>query len=469
MPSLLELSNEILYEIIERIHPDDIISFSLSRLHLHRLAEKAVALHLQRKRIYENVLLHGCHRHEDNAHPLKLMQEMYMDWRVGEYIKCLTFECCHHPNGVDDAHEEEDANDIKTFEVEKRVDDTICQTTMQAIQGYIKEKVVQLGFIPQTTYPYGFNVRKACQDAETGTREAMLALLFFFVPNLEDICLARSTRSTWHVQEAIRSISSQKLQQNPRAQKVLKNLSQVRFLGYDNDEDLYSDERGEDVEVFMSFAALPSMRTMLGDFVAGTDEPADVWPFAPHTSNVTEIILRNSAVEAGYLKELLAGIKSLKRFTYDHNNSLTDAGAMETLGIIEALHDHAKHSLEYLALTGTWDPHGGRSEIQPCSGLLREFETLKEFVLHSSVYIQYAVMIGNLVDLLPPSVETVQLLGADVPQNLIGRLKDFFEQKQQRLPRLKKLVLGRSHRHGPAVWERRLRERLEEIGVELVT
>lgn len=53
MPSLLELTNEIPYEIIDQIHPDDTINFSFSRLHCHRLAKDAVSLHLQRKRIYK--------------------------------------------------------------------------------------------------------------------------------------------------------------------------------------------------------------------------------------------------------------------------------------------------------------------------------------------------------------------------------------------------------------------------------
>ncbi|CAF9909910.1 MAG: hypothetical protein ALECFALPRED_006106 [Alectoria fallacina] len=511
MPALFDLPNELLDKIVDQVHPDDIINFSLSRRQIQVLAKNAVSLHLQRKKTYEDIVLHGCHRHENNAHPLRLIRDICMDWRIGEYPKYLTFECCHHPNRYDDAIEDEDKEDTKEYEIVQREDDIFCQTTMQAIQGYIEERATDLGFsklnrtyLGQSynnvgTYLGEFDVSAYCSAAKGGNetheginrtrggiREAMLALLLFFIPNLEAICLARSTWGIWHLEEAIEWISFQTLQRSLSVRKPLMNLSQVRFLGYDDDELLYADGQGENFGNFMSFASLPSMRTIYGDFVEGGDIAEGIWKFAPHTSNVTEIILQHSAVKAEYLTELLVGIKALERFTYDYNENLDSGPGAEIHKLIGTLLEHAKHSLEYLAFTGSFGLRDGVSDIHPCKGSLKDFRVLKEVVLDSYVYVDSdsaypesnpgdsscgddPYIIRHLVNLMPSSIETIHLVGVRGTRHVSGLLKNLLEQKGLRLPKFSKLIIGRTHDSPGGEWGRALWAKCEQAGVTLNT
>ena len=499
MSQLLDLPNEVLDKIVDQIHPDDIINFSLCRKEIHHLAKDAVSLHLHRERLYKIVTLHGCHRHENNSHPLRLIRDICMDWRTGEYTKLLVFQCCHHPNRPGDAIDHEDVEDTKRFEIEKSKDDAICQKTMQDIQGYIEEKFRESGFSTLNRTYVGtfdpederdrssFDVREACIAAKEGNRDAMLALLLFLIPNIEGICLAQSTRGNFFQEEAINSIcfQDQNLQRSPSARKPLMKLSLVRFLGYDKDI-LYANDEGENFERFLPFAALSSMRTIVGDFVKGQDTARSVRLFPPHTSNVNQIELRRSAVKAEYLAKLMAGVKALKGFYYDYNENLDGGGAMEIHKIIGTLLEHAKDSLEMLGITGRCDLRNGEGDIHPCRGSLRDFEVLKKVMLNSYVYVEHAsdddsvynpdeishaenhgLIIRHLVDVLPPSIEVIQLVGVDVLKHAEGLLGNLFEQKQLRLPKLRELIIRANQYYPGSGWEKGLRERCEKVGVAL--
>lgn len=497
MPQLLTLPNELLDKIVDQVHPNDIINFSLVCKPIRDLAKTAVSLHLQRKRTYEVILLHGCYRHTPDQHPLALIRAICMDWRVAEYPKFLKFRCCHFPGHPENGLEEDYTEDAKRYEVEKTKDDIYVEETMGVIQDYIEEKVLGLG-VPKSirSGQHGLRVKipiaarldveGACSEVNEGDRYAMLALLLLFIPNLEAICLAESTWGlvTERLECAIRWMAEKNLQGSPRARKFLLKLSQVSFLGSTNANE------GEDFEAFSAFAALPSVRKLHGTFVEGYDEAEWTWVLPHHISNVTEITLLRSAVKAKYLAELLVGIKALKRFTYDHREELNDPqNGMEAHKMVGTLLEHAKHSLEYLALTNRdklSEFHEVRDEehdIHPCNGSLRDFEVLKEVVLDSWIYVDsfpcdgsnpdtemevdHCHTIGALIDILPPSIETVQLAGLEVVHHAQGLLVNFFEQKESRLPKLSKLIIEiRNYRPG-SHWERSLRESCAKVGVEL--
>ncbi|KAF6241332.1 hypothetical protein HO173_000042 [Letharia columbiana] len=454
MPRLLDLPNEILDKIVDQIHPEDIINFSLSRLRIYRVARDAVSLHLERKTTYEDVVLHGCHRHAHNAHPLRLIQDICMDWRIGEYPKVLMIECCHHPCHPDNFSPEEDDNYVEEYQIQKMEDDEVVQTIMPVIQGYIEEKVAQSRVSNQRR----FDVGRLCDNVRNGERDSAFAFLLFFLPNLEEICLAQST---WHfrtLEHAILAISEQNLQRTPWTRKPLMNLSQVRILGSSDD---IGD--GEDFQVFSGIRCAPI-------------NADDVWALRGR--------LRH-AVIAEYLTELLAGIRALKRFTYSHNENLVEGSGMEPHKILGVLLEHAKHSLEYLSLTGRYDPHDEESDIDPRNGSLRDFEVLKEIVLDGRVYVEHTPddsqesnsadisypethghFIRHLVDVLPPSIETVSLVGAGGAAHVPDLLENLLEQKELRLPKLRNLIIGAWYRR-PSGWEMALRERCEKVGVTL--
>ena len=500
MPSLPEFPNEILYNIIDQIHPDDIINFSLSHEHFRGLSEDVVSVHLQRKKMYENISLHGCHRHHPNGHPLCLIRDIFTDWKIGEYPKVLTFECCAR-SPYDSLDLDDDEAEEEMYNVVKEEDDLLVSTILQGFQDYIEERLVDLG-VPETRdlkrgelrCDVGldltrFNVEASCRElteGDRGARVAMLAILLLFVPNIKTICFKKCTWGIDDLGYAIHWISKQILQRDSNARKPLMDLSQVRFLG---NHELW---RGECFETFMPFATLPSMRTIFGDYVEGRDEGEAEWVFPPHTSNVTEIVLQHSAIKALHLSHLLVGIKALKRFTY-HRQENHDPGyenfdncPIETHQIIGALLEHAKHSLEFLSLTGRCHRRRGEFDLHPCKGSLRGFQVLKETVLNSDIYVEHVPYSGpeldaneisyvekgghisrHLVDLLPSSIETMLLVGDEVADHAPGLLDEFCERKQTRLPKLSKLLIGKGRYHPGEDWVTTLWKKCRKVGVEL--
>lgn len=495
MPSLPELPNEILYKIIDQIHPDDIINFSLSLKHLHAVSRDAVSLHLQRKSIYEDVHLHGCYRHAPNSHPLVAIQHICMDWKIGEYPKSLTFKCCGR-NPYNSGDEDDIEKEKEQYKVAKEEDDLLISTIMEEIQDYIQERAADLG-VPKTSglgprdlrseYESDlnpFNVEASFKKVIKGDRVAMLALLLLFIPNLKVIRFKSCTWGNDDLRHAIHWISEQNLQRSSNAPKPLMDLSQIRLLGR---FDLW---RGETFEAFMPFATLPSMRTIFGEYVEGLDRAEDKWKFPPHTSKVTEIVLQHSAIRAEYLDQLLIGIKALKRFTYNRHvytkdpNELYQFCPVEIHQIIGVLLEHAKHSLEFLSLTGVCFLRARESDIHACKGSLRDFKVLKEVILDSNIYVERAsyarqrfnpneiTYVGkgyhisrHLVDVLPPSIETVMLIGNEMADHAPGLLVNFVEQKELRLPKLSKLFIGRDRRYPNDDWVRPLWEKCRKVGV----
>ncbi len=498
MPQLLDLANEILYKIIDQIHPNDIVNFSLCRKDIHELTKDAVALHVRRKKVLENVRLHGCHRHRPNSHPMWLIRDICMDWRVGEYTKCLKIQCCHNPDSVspEGSDAEEYEEDAKLYKTEKKQDDVVVQSVMQNIQDYIEEKVVQSGIPTLSRLRRGekhtddtvslthFDVENACYHVKKGVRSTMFALLLLFLPNLEKLDLAQFTWNVGGLESMIALISPQNLQGMPGSRRPLMNLSRVCFLGAPGNI------AGENFDTFMPFAALPSLRSIHGAFVEGQDITND-WNFAPHTSSITEIDLRRSAVKPECLAEMIGAIKILKRFSYNYSVEYDNGGGMEIQNIIGSLLEHAKHCLEYLAITGDWNQRIGERGSHPCKGYLRDFEVLKEVVLDSYVYVEptqleptsyrdpgfipnhtadnenNGYIVRSLVEVLPPSIETIQLVGMQLLQHVPLFLRHLLEQKALRLPKFRNLIIRISDYRPGSDWERNLRRGLGRVGVAL--
>ena len=106
--------------------------------------------------------------------------------------------------------------------------------------------------------------------------------------------------------------------------------------------------------------ALPSLQKLYGNYVGSHWQPAEEWIILPHTSNVTEIRLSNSAIQSEHLEQLFLAVRSLERFTYHHNEQMAGAMKFKAHKILAALVRHAKHSLNFLALFGNCDTFEGR-------------------------------------------------------------------------------------------------------------
>lgn len=474
MPSLLDLANETLYQIIEDIHPNDILNFSLCRKEVHLLAREILQEHKSWQQTYTHVVLHGCHRHQNDSHPLQLIREICMDWKIGEFPKSLRVECCDVDENESD-HEDDD----KKYEAEKRKDGITTQTIIQDIGSYIREKAMLSAHLPNLV------LEELCISINKGYRAAMIGLLLLLLPNLETICFNSYTWNASSLDEILDTVASRDLYGHPARAKALTRLSQIQILG------ARDNVAGEDFWYLLPFAALPSMRTIFGTFVSSPDDKPMEWPPSFRSSHVTEITLQHSGIEVQHLTQLLSSVSALKRFTYSHNQGLdNDNASMKAHKIIGALLEHAEHSLEYLALTGHCDFRDAEEDKHYNKGSLQGFRVLKEVFLHSDIYVDQVPYDGSspdpdegiygerskdviraLVDVLPPSIETVQLVGRRLSGHLSGHLShllaNLWEQKDLRLPKLNNITALMYYWHISSALVESLTQRCNNIGVRL--
>ena len=478
MPPLLDLSNELLYKIIDHIHPDDIINFSVTCKDVYRVARDDVSLHMRRTGYYKALLLDGCHRHENDDHPVDILEELCMDWRRGEYVKALVFKCCQPPPNPDLFSEDEDVEDTRKYQVKKTEDMVMTKDIIQDIWDDIFDKFDEWEF----TYPTMFDVGVLCYEAEKGQRSALLVLLLLFIPNLEAIRLQEFTQATRWVENAIFALTGENLQRSLEARKPLMNLHIVELWGFRGDDEI----RPDNAEFFMWFAALPSMRTLYGRFLNSYPEPIERWRLPLRSSNVTAIHLIDSAIGIEFLEQLLAGMKSLKIFDYEHNPGIVGGLGIDSHRIFASLHEHAKDSLEFLSLFGACfflEDQCGEDTVGRC---LRGFDVLKELHLSRPTYLEIRPWHGTgdkwlrredfqpLVYALPHSIEKVCLDNMRTFHQVAALFVDFVEQKDLRLPRLRHIYIDRekeiqddeSVQAGQGGW-RELKEICEKVGVLL--
>lgn len=467
MPALLDLSNELLFKIIDQIHPDDIPNFSLTCKDIHHVAKDALEFHLDREETYEDVVLDGCHRHEDYNHPLEFIEEMCMDWRIGEYVKNLKIECCSHPSGPDNSPEEEHEEDLRKYEKELREDIIMSQTTMQVIQPYVEEKAVERKF----TYPTRIDVESLCSEAARGKRMEMIALLLLFIPNLKSLELIKCSPVTKHLRDMIFTISEQNEQWSSGVRKLLTNLESVMLEGDPDNRTALA------IEPLLWFATIPSMRTLLGNYVHGVWGARCQMTLPRKSSNVKKVCLWDSAVREDVLEQLLVGMDSLESFTYFHNTDIANGHGMNARKILSALHQYTKHSLKFLDLWGFCEPAIESGDT--ISNYLQSFEVLKELQLSSSVYLEMLYWHGTpegrcrrediqpLVYFLPPSIEQVTFFRFPNFGYDPALFVDFTEERDRRLPNLKEIIFyGKKIEGGEECWTN-LVEACEKVGVKL--
>ena len=179
MPLLIDLANEVLYQIIDQIDPADIHIFSQSCSLFRQLTKEALALHENRKEMYEYTVVHGCHRHRDSINPLQLMYDIYMDWKVGCYVRYLDLQCCNHLPDIEGMphllfKKAFDEEDIRTYKAAEKTHNVFNERIMDLLQGYIVQKYMDSGFSHSTRFP----IDEVCSEAKKAIGAQWLAFFF---------------------------------------------------------------------------------------------------------------------------------------------------------------------------------------------------------------------------------------------------------------------------------------------------
>lgn len=132
------------------------------------------------------------------------------------------------------------------------------------------------------------------------------------------------------------------------------------------------------MEVYASFAALPSMRSLEGNMISWDDEEFEYPPELPPNwkSQIKKISMIMSSVSGAAFAGLVAPMEALERFTYHHAGAIIGDREHNATAIVSALREYASHSVQYLDLT-VEDQDGLMDEEQQWIGSLKSFQKLR--------------------------------------------------------------------------------------------
>ena len=176
MAMLLDLSNELLLQILNSVTPLAIVNSATSCKRIYTLAQDDLALHRQRIAKYQTVTLWGCPSHQDKPHPILFLRDVCADWKVAYYARSLVIECC----GV---------NHYKWFS-------SLLDNTQRAC--IVQDVAIIKSVFPEITIPVSQMLRKAFQWDEAkvttvlkttaaGVRGGILGLLMLSLPAIRSI------------------------------------------------------------------------------------------------------------------------------------------------------------------------------------------------------------------------------------------------------------------------------------------
>ena len=496
---LLDLPNEILGAVIDRVDPGDLEHFAESSPLLKSLATSALEIHRERAQEYTKILLYGCHNHV-GCHPVHLLEQICAKPQLTWYPTSLQVVCC---GGELEEHTDEEFGsliDDKNFDKNMatgyydgkndwETDAIDVYKVMKVWAEDIRERIFDSGYFDEEDSERYYNqIRK-------GNRQAILGLLLTLLPNLEIILL---DGYTWHATlfgEIVKRITG-----SCRGDFSGKDRGSAQILTKMHEIGLYAHGYGETLEDFDiagSFAHLPSMRRVyVGAPASRHVNPSnETWAQTESwSSNVDEIHVEFANLSGESILNCVRSLKTLRKFHYDRHGMWgapdMDLRCDEMSRILVALAARFQSSLEYLCLKGS--PPQGTSHIDIS---LKSFEKLTRVELP----IQLFALIPKtqpgeptpdktkpldtgardepeasslskflrLVDILPRSMEMMEFYGFIEIQAVETMLEGLVEHKADRLPCLEKIVFQNVGREGVPDTAA-MRERCSGVGIQLV-
>ncbi|KAL8912370.1 MAG: hypothetical protein Q9172_007515 [Xanthocarpia lactea] len=213
---------------------------------------------------------------------------------------------------------------------------------------------------------------------------------------------------------------------------------------------LYGDEfTGEKMSKVYLFASIPSVRKIQGRNIAGDSVYDGRSPLGtnsvgcPGIGALEEIYFERSAIDGPTFEKFLSAIKALRIFYYVHTTNLEDRDAFEPRRLVDDLRRYASHSLECLTVVDDRGREAADSDVNPRTHRsLQEFRVLKQAAIESSLFVDgYGGEVSRLVDVLPPTLETLVLHDPAVLDGLKAMFKDLVQLKEERLPNLRSIVI----------------------------
>lgn len=239
------------------------------------------------------------------------------------------------------------------------------------------------------------------------------------------------------------------------------SLREVRIFG-DRDG-------GDDLMTVYDFVSIPSVRKIYGLNIVGNAETYEENTFnnedtcCASVGAIQDIHFERSAVEAQAFGYFLSAIGALRSFYYEQSIEHTAYYYYEPQHLVDNLFNHASRSLESLTLI-EYPKHTDfpTDASRETLGSLPKFQVLKHVALDFALFIKdshtmawqrqtveedFIVeatdrrMISRLVDVLPPTLESLVLHEPRNMDELEAIFTGLAQLKEERLPKLRSIVI----------------------------
>ena len=285
---------------------------------------------------------------------------------------------------------------------------------------------------------------------EAGSEGACFFLVLMMLPNLQSLTVDHVCLVDSLLFDTVKRITG------PGHPEALSRLTEVRLQAGDNRTEF------KEFDWVFTFATLPSVKAIKAwdigpececrgynshndDCIGNCYCPEENYhcnhtmchkrrpALLPRTSSVTHLTFVNCAINPRRLVRVLRGLQALESFEWDNIYGRSEMHKE----IVDAVREHARYTLRRLRIRSY-----GR--LMSCTLRLAEFETLKELDIEYDLLFDPRVR-GDLVDMLPPSIEIIKL--SRIYMCARGEVRpDVLEmttKKAKHFPNLKELIINK--------------------------
>ncbi|KAL8828833.1 MAG: hypothetical protein Q9170_006429 [Blastenia crenularia] len=434
--SLLSLPYEILLRIIEHeIHHTDLDALALCSKMIFFLVQPARKKHLLNKRRFTTISIGDLHLENGDDQPMVLNEEhlasalrdlLYNSVAAAEY--CTTLKICALDEEGFWNEQNRDRNDREALSItEEFAPQLAALTEQEPFTRYDRWLISHLksfyGFLYKVPLILLYNI-KVLELTKTSS---------LFPIFCDDFTILRESHH---------------------------HLEQVRLFGNINGS---QEHCWADYEALSCFAQFPSITSIHGVHLS---HPTGGFPLS-RLKHVTELRFESSEIDVDFLEKLFGPIKGLKTYFYETNNRVHTDDVYGPWHTIWALQMNAWKTLESLTLIDPSNTNvvGGAEKSYPMS--LHDFDVLKHVAVECSLFKNPFVEDGRrdwyrLVDVMPPTLETLELFRPASAEELSSIFKDLRELKDGLLPNLRKISV-----EGEDYLDPMMIDDCDELGIEL--
>lgn len=405
MTRFVDLPNEVVGEILDHVHPDDLVNFSMMCKQIHSIATRSLRVHRALLRKYSN--LHWKNDHFGNKHDrFARLEDLLRNPWVDSYVKSLQIE-----SSTDEDDEDDESSTDEEYEP-PYYDTTLL---LDAVKQHSSFKGMERGDLIKLVLSRVY--------------EANFVLFIMLLPNLEKIQVKSHLSVRFYMYVAMQKASISSISEP-------SPLSRLKTLEFDVEPDWLPEI------YFASFAPILTLSS-LESLKCSKISERSVSLRVPQSFNISKLEIGICEMSDKQFFEFLKYFKKLRQFVL--RSGLRN---LDPFWVYSALYAHSRHTLETLSCSGEAQI---TSPLHSAMGSFVGFEKLKTididfYCLSITPYFDDRSMAG----MFPGSIQQISLRNIQFCKGdyafISGRL---FNMRTSRHPNLQTIVLSGTHEINP--------------------